>query len=121
MSTNNSDDSIVFFADKIHVHRWPMDSPQWSNTTSEKVDLDLNKNKEKKKIVIQNQEIKINDYNFDRIKKVGVTVPLFKKRTTMVFEGHFDNVDAHVHITTSENYLEIFNQLMAWKDRCFED
>ena len=81
MSKNNLDDSIIFFAEKIHAHRWPMNSPNWSKITKEKIDVDLNKNKETKKIIIKNHEIKINDYNFDKIKQVGITVPLFKKRT----------------------------------------
>ena len=122
MSQNNLENKIVFFADKIHVHHWPLNSSNWSDSTKEKVDLDLNKNTEKKKIMIDEQQIKINDFDFDKIKKVGITVPLFKKQTTMVFEGHFGDSDAHIHITTySQNYLEIFNKLMVWKNRCFPD
>jgi len=121
---NNPEDSIIFFADKIHVHHWPQDSPVWSKITQENVDLNLNKNVEKKKITINDHRIKIDEYDFDKIKKVGITVPLFKKQTTMVFEGHFGNPEAHahVHITThSQNYVEIFNRLMSWKNRCFPD
>ena len=122
MSKNNSESKIIFSADKVHVHRWPLDSPVWSESTNEKVDLDLNKNKEKKKIVINDLQIRINDYEIYKIKKVGVTVPMFKKETTMVFEGHLVDLDAHIHITTTaQNYLEIFNQLMLWKNRCFPD
>ena len=122
MSPNNRESKIIFSADKLHVHHWPQDSPIWSKSTQLKVDLDLNKNAEKKQIQIKDQFIRINDYEFDKIKKVGVTVPLFKKETTMVFEGHFGDSDAHIHITTkSQNYLEIFNKLMSWKNRCFPD
>ncbi len=122
MSQNNLDGKIIFFADKIHVHQWPLNSSIWSKSTKEIVDLDLNKNTETKKIIINDLQIKINDYDFDKIKKVGITVPLFKKQTTMVFEGHFRDFDAHIHITTySQNYLEIFNKLMLWKNRCFPD
>ena len=122
MSQNNLESKIIFSADKLHVHRWPHNSPIWSKSTKEMVDLDLNKNTEKKQIMIKDQLIRINDYKFDKIKKVGVTVPLFKKETTMVFDGHFGDSDAHVHITTkSQNYLEIFNKLMSWKNRCFPD
>ncbi len=122
MSQNNLESKIIFSADKLHVHHWPHDSPLWSKSTKEKVDLDLNKNAEKKQILIKDQLIRINDYEFDKIKKVGVTVPLFKKETTMVFEGHFGDSDAHIHITTkSQNYLEIFNKLMSWKNRYFPD
>jgi len=122
LSQNNLESKIIFSADKLHVHRWPHNSPIWSKSTKEMVDLDLNKNTEEKQIMIKDQLIRINDYEFDKIKKVGVTVPLFKKETTMVFEGHFGDSDAHVHITTkSQNYLEIFNKLMSWKNRCFPD
>ena len=117
----NSDSTIEFFADKVYVHRWPQNSPIWSKSVQEKIDLDLNKNNEKKKVLITTKKIRISDYDFLKIKKVGVTVPLFKKETTLVFEGHFQNLDAHVHITTlSSNYLEIFNSLMAHKS-CFSN
>ncbi len=122
MSSNNPKHEIVFFADKIHVHHWPLNSLIWNKSTQEKIDLNLNKNTKKKKIMINDQQIRINDYEFDKIKKVGVTVPLFKKQTTLVFEGHFEDFDAHIHITTySQNYLEIFNNLMSWKNGCFPD
>jgi len=117
----NSDSTIEFFADKVYVHRWPQNSPIWSKQVQEKIDLDLNKNNEKKKVLITTKKIRVSDYDFLKIKKVGVTVPLFKKETTLVFEGNFQNLDAHVHITTlSSNYLEIFNSLMAHKS-CFSD
>jgi len=122
MPKNNMDNSIIFFADKIHVHRWPQDSPVWAKITQENVDLNLNKNIGKKKIMINIHKIKINEYEFDKIKKIGITVPLFKKQTTMIFEGRFGDSEAHVHITTnSHNYLEIFNRLMSWRDRYFSN
>jgi len=120
MTNNNPEFQITFFAEKIHAHRWPMNSPIWSKFTSEQLDLKLNKNPEKKKVLIDNFQINIDDYCFDKIKKVGITVPLFKKQTTMVFEGNFEDLDAHVHVTTySQNYLEIFNELMSWKNNTF--
>jgi len=122
LSQDNLKYPIIFFADKIHVHRWPLNSPIWSKFTKEEVDLNLNKNIEQKKIMISDHQIKINRFDFDKIKKVGITVPLFKKRTTMVFEGHFGDSDAHIHITThSKDYLEIFNRLISWKNRYFPD
>ena len=118
MPTDTSDDSIVFSANKIYVHHWPLDTTKWSDKIKEKVDLDLHKNNERKKIEIKTNKIKIDDYQFDRIKKIGITVPLFKKETTMVFEANFGEYFAHVHITTKEkNYLDIFNRLMNWKDK----
>jgi hypothetical protein len=94
----------------------------WSKSIKERVDLNLNKNPNKKKIILHDQQIQINNFEFDSIKKVGITVPLFKKQTTMVFEGHFGNYDAHVHITTrSQNYIDIFNKLVVWKTTWFPD
>jgi len=118
----NSDSKIEFFADKVYVHRWPPNSPIWPKSVQGKIDLDLNKNNEKKKVLISTKKIQISDYDFLKIKKVGVTVPLFKKETTLVFEGNFKNLNAHVHITTlSSNYLNIFNSLMAHKSCFFPD
>ena len=120
MTNDNPELPITFFAEKIHVHRWPMNSPIWSKFTNEKMDLNINKNLEKKIVTINDRQISIDDYCFEKIKKVGVTVPLFKRQTTMVFEGNFEDLDAHVHVTTrSQNYLEIFNKLMAWKNNTF--
>ena len=113
---------LVFSADKIHIHHWPMDSTPWSQILTKNIDKDLNNNIKKKKILIYQNQIKIDNYNFTKIKKVGLTIPLFKKQTTMVFVAHFKEVEGHIHVTTnSENYLEIFNKLMLWKNRFFPD
>ena len=122
MADKNSELPILFFAEKIHVHRWPMDSPVWNNSIKEQVDLNLNKNLEKKKLTIDDGQITVDNYCFKKIKKVGITVPLFKKQMTMVFEGNFEGFDAHVHVTTkSSNYLETFNKLMVWNKNNFHD
>lgn len=122
MAENNLNSKFNFSANKVHVHHWPLNSSVWSELTKENVNFDLNNNSEKKDILIEDQKIRINDYEFYKIKKVGVTVPLFKNETRMVFESQFRNINAHVHITTnSQNYLEIFNKLMVWKNRCFPD
>ena len=120
MKKFNSDSKLEFLAEKVYVHKWPQNSPIWSDSIQERVDRDLNKNNEQKKILVTQKKIGINDYDFLKIKKVGVTVPLFKKEATMVFEGNFQNLDAHVHITTSSSeYLDIFNSLMAYKNQFF--
>ena len=116
LSNKNSESEINFQADKVYVHRWPMDSQLWSPSLTEEIDR-LNKDNEKKSIRIKEKLVQINNYNFDEIKKIGVTIPLFKKETTMVFEGKIQDFYAHVHITTmAKNYLEIFNALMGWKN-----
>jgi len=120
LSTSDSKLELNFLAEKIHVHRWPMDSPNWSLSVKEEIDLNLNKNKEKKKIRIKENIIQIDNYHFDKIKKIGITVPFFKKETTMIFEGMVMDSYAHTHVTTrAKNYLEIFNSLMDWKNRLF--
>jgi len=109
-------------AEKVHVHYWPPDTPKWSESITRKVDQDLNKNKEKKRIIIKKEIILIDNYEFKPIKKIGLTVPFFKKESTVIFEGKFREFHAHVHITTrEENYLEIFNKLVQWRLRYFSD
>jgi len=113
---------IKFFAEKVYVHYWPLDSPKWSDIITHQVDKDMNENKEKKQILIKNNVILINNYEFNELKKIGITIPLFKKECTFVFEGSFKELFAHVHITTKDqNYLEIFNKLMNWRSKYFSD
>ena len=113
---------IRYLADKVHVHHWPLETPKWSDSRKKQVDSEINKNNDKKQIIVKEKTIQINNYEFNSIKNVGVTVPFFKKQSTMIFEGHCEEFDAHVHITTKEeNYLEIFNTLMACKDKFFPD
>ena len=116
LPNKNSETEINFQADKVYVHKWPMDSLSWSKSFTEEIS-GLNNEKEKKDIIIKKSLVKINNHNFDDIKNIGITVPLFKKETTMVFEGKIEEFSAHVHITTrSKNYVEIFNTLMSWKN-----
>ncbi|MFB5611196.1 MAG: hypothetical protein ACE5RT_05255 [Nitrosopumilaceae archaeon] len=113
---------IRYFANKVHIHHWPKDTPKWSDSRKKQIDEEINKNKEKKQIVVKGKTIRINNYEFNTIKKVGMTIPLFKKQNTMIFEGHCEEFDAHVHITTKEeNYVEIFNNLMVWRTKFFPD
>ena len=75
-----------------------MNSPPWSSSFKSDLDLHLNKNKEKKKIRIRKNTIQIDNYSFDEIKKIGITIPFFKKETTMIFEGRIMDWYAHVTI-----------------------
>ena len=122
MSKKHQLDEINFFAEKVYIHRWPPETPKWSLSRKDKVEDDINKNKETKEITIKDKTVKIDNYVFNSIKKIGLTIPQFKRQSTMIFEGHCEEFDAHVHVTTkSENYLEIFNQLMKWRDKYFPD
>jgi len=112
------DTKIQFLAAKVHVHHWPKETPKWSDSRKTQVDQEINKNKEKKQIQISDSAIQIDNYEFSAIKKIGISIPLFKKQFTMIFEGHCQEIDAHVHITNKEeNYLEIFNKLMNWREQ----
>jgi len=113
---------IKFLAAKVHAHHWPLDTQKWGDLTSKRIDQDLNTNKEQKQILVKSAIILIDNYEFKSIKKIGLTVPLFQKQSTLVFEGHFEEFDAHVHITTkAKDYLEIFNKLVHWRSRYFPD
>jgi hypothetical protein len=113
---------ITFLAEKVYLHHWPLGTPKWSDSTIRQIDLDLNKNKEKKQITINGNSVQINNYEFQAIKNVGVSIPLFKKQCILVFEGYCKEFDAHAHITTKEeNYLETFNKLMHWRTNYFPD
>ncbi|QUC64251.1 hypothetical protein NsoK4_07370 [Nitrosopumilus sp. K4] len=113
---------IAFFAEKVYFHHWPPESPKWTESRKEKIEKDINLKKEDKKIIISAKLVQIDNYVFDSVKKIGLTIPQFKRQSTMIFEGHCEDFDAHVHVTTrSEDYLEIFYKLMKWRDEYFPD
>jgi len=115
-----SNSELTYIADKVHVHRWPKDSPDWDESTMEQLNKTINKNPEKKQIIVGENIIQIENIKFYSIKKVGITVPLFKDECTMIFEAKFGELFAHVHITAKkENYLDIFNQLISWRKKFF--
>lgn len=120
MSENHTE--FEFLAEKVYCHHWPPETPKWNETRKEKIEKDINTNKSKKQIKIKEKVIQIDNYVFDSVKKIGLTIPQFKRQSTMIFEGHCEEFYAHVHITTrSENYLEIFNKLMKWRDDYFPE
>ena len=111
---------IKYLADKVHVRRWPQDSPIWDNSIQKQLDDSINKNPEKKQIIVKDKTVQIENFEFNSLKKIGVSVPLFKNECTMIFEAQFGELFAHIHITIkSRNYLDIFNQLISWKNRIF--
>ena len=111
-----SDFEIKYLADKVHVHRWPHDTPLWSDSIKQQLDNLINKNPRKKQIIIEEQSIQIENIVFNSLKKIGISVPFFKDECTLILEAQFGELFAHIHITTkSENFLEIFNQLISWR------
>ena len=63
-----SEFEIHYFADKVFVHRWPKNSPSWSDSLQKKLDLLLNKNSDKKKIIVNSNSIKIKDFDLQIFK-----------------------------------------------------
>ncbi len=102
------------------MHRWPQDSPIWDDSIQKQLDDSINKNPEKKQITIKEKIIQIENFEFHSLEKVGVSVPFFKEECTLIFEAQFEGLFAHVHLTIkSENYVDIFNQLISWRRRVF--
>jgi hypothetical protein len=116
-----SEFEIRYFADNVFVHHWPKNSPVWSDSLQKKLDVSINKNSNKKEIVIDSHTVRIEDFQFIRLKKIGISVPFFKKECRIIFEAQFETVFTHVHITIkSNNFLEIFNELISWKKKFHE-
>ena len=110
------DFKIEYLADKVHVHRWPHDTPLWDNSTKKQLDNLINKNPQKKHIIVKDKSVQIESISFASLKKIGISVPFFKDECTMILEGTFGKFFAHIHITTrSDNFLEIFNHLISWR------
>jgi len=111
-----TDFTIKYLADKVHVHRWPHDTPIWNDSVKKQLDDLINKNPKKKQIIVGNNFIQIEHIAFNSLKKIGISVPFFKDECTMILEAQFGELFAHIHITTkSGNFLEIFNQLISWR------
>ncbi len=116
------DSEIQYTSDKIHVHRWPRDSSVWDDSVQKELDDTINKNPKKISVAIKTKTILIGNIEFYSLKKIGITVPFFKKECTMIFEAQFGSLFAHVHITIkSENYVDIFNNITLWKSKNFPD
>ncbi len=97
-----------------------MESPVWDDYTKKELDVSINKNPSKKKVTLKENMIQIENFKFIDLKKIGITVPFFKKECTLIFEGKFESLFAHVHVTIkSENYVDVFTELTFWKNRFF--
>jgi len=99
-----------------------MDSPIWNDSIQKELDDSINKNPDKKQVIIKENLIQIENFKFTSLKKIGITVPFFKKECTLIFESQFENLFAHVHVTIkSENYVDVFTDLTSWKNRFFHN
>ena len=121
LSLSLSKFKLNFFADKVFVHHWPKNSPPWSDSFQEKLDVSLNKNSAQKKIIVNSNSINIENFEFTCLKKIGISVPFFKEECRMIFEAQFEKFFTHVHITIkSTNFIELFNELISWKKKFSE-
>ncbi len=110
-----------FVAHKVTIHRWPHDTPQWSDQRKKQVEQ-YSQSSEPKHVYVRGKTVHLDNFKFDSICKIGVTIPLFKRQSTVIFEGRCEEFYAHVHITTKSNdYLQIFNNLMNWRKNQFPD
>ncbi len=117
-----SNSEITYLSEKVHVHKWPQNTPIWDDLTKKQIDSTINKKTDKKQITITNDVVHIENIEFHFLKKIGVSIPFFKDECTLIFEAQFGELFAHVHITKkSGNFLELFNQLMCWKNNVFVD
>ena len=116
------DSKISYLCERIHVHRWPMDGPIWDDSVKKELDDSINKNPKKKKVTIEKNIVQIENFKFTSLKKIGITVPFFKKECTLIFEAQFGALLAHVHVTVkSENYVDVFTELTSWKNETFSN
>ena len=107
---------VEFLAEKIFVHRWPHDTPLWGDEVKAQLDSSVNKKTERKHVTVTGKTVRIEEFEFHSLKKLGISVPFFKNECRMIFESQFGGLFAHVHITMKKGeLLEVFNQLMAWK------
>lgn len=114
------DYELEFQAEKIFVHRWPHNTPEWSQEIKSKLDLTINKKIETKNVRVIDNFIHIENFKFDNLTKIGISIPFFKDECRMIFECQFDGLFAHIHITKKGgNYIEILSKLIEWKKRFF--
>jgi hypothetical protein len=72
------------------------------------------------KVTVKKDVVQIENFKFTSLKKVGISVPFFKKECTLIFEAQFGALLAHVHVTVkSENYVDVFTELTSWKNETF--
>jgi hypothetical protein len=112
---------MSYFADKVFVHHWPKDSPIWSDPLQKQLDDTINQNPNNLEISFYSKSIKIHNFEFIHLKKIGISIPFFKEECKIIFEAQFEKVFAHVHITiTSSNFIEIFNRIISWEKKFSE-
>lgn len=112
---------ISYTADKVFLHHWPKDTPVWPDEFKSEIDTEINKNPDKKQISIVGDLVKINDYEFSEIKKVGISIPMFQDQCTLIFEARCQDFYIHAHVTTIDDHLDVCARLSAWRKEFFPD
>ena len=107
-----------YMARKVHVHRWPRDSPQWDDSVRQEVDDSINKNPQEIPVTFKDESVLVGSVEFYSLKKVGISVPFFKEECVVIFEAKFGSLFGHVHIhIKSPDYVDIFGDLTLWKNK----
>ena len=87
-----SDSQIKYLCEKIHVHRWPRDGPEWDDTVQKEIDESLNKNPAKKQVTIKDNIIQIENFQIHFTQKDWNYSSLSsKKNAPLIFEAQFGN------------------------------
>ena len=116
---SDGEPAFGFLAHKVHIHRWPQSTPRWSPDRKTEI-ADFNGDGAPKSVSVKGRTLRVAGYEFGSIQKVGVTVPMFKRESTVIFEGRCEEFYAHVHITTrSADYIDTFNRLVKWREARF--
>ncbi len=106
---------VSFSASRVFVHRWPRDGPGWDGRASAMAE-ELNGAGEKR-VTLGDRAVLISGHRFDCIRKVGVSVPMFRKEARMIFEGRSGESGVHVHVTAGgADYLEVLGCMSEWRD-----
>lgn len=113
-------DGISYMADRVFIHRWPHDTPEWDGAARSRIEHIIKK-PGKKAVTARGKTVTIEGVEFSSLKKLGVSVPFFKRDCRMIFESQFGGLYAHVHVITSgDDYLEVFGRLARWERRLSE-
>jgi len=59
-----SNSEIKYLSEKVHVHRWPQNTPIWDDLTQKQIDSTINKKTDKKQITITTDIVTIENMEF---------------------------------------------------------
>ena len=100
-----SESEIQYDSDKIHVHRWPRDSPIWDESAQKEIDNSLNKNPNPIPATFKENTIVLGNVEFYSLKKIGETsfeIPLNTRVKEVYTSGKKVHQDLHRHFRQSD-------------------